>query len=107
MEAWFLKTESPLTHGEAIYIGMVCEAYLSNAEKNLSLEVQKLGGTIFPKIKIPESAFFALWDSMLQDKKNSSGTVRMAVPDEKPFSIKMEVLTPATLKQSLQYYNAL
>lgn len=107
LEAWFLKTESPLTHGEAIYIGMVCEAYLSNTEKNLSLEVQKLGGTIFPKIKIPESAFFALWDSMLQDKKNSSGTVRMAVPDEKPFSIKMEVLTPATLQKSLQYYNAL
>lgn len=107
LEAWFLETESPLTHGEAVYIGMVCEAYLSKAEKNLSLEVQKLGGTIFPKIKIPDSAFFALWESMLQDKKNSSGTVRMAVPDEKPFSIKMIALTPDALQESLQYYNAL
>ena len=107
LETWFLETESPLTHGEAIYIGMICEAYLSSAGKNLSDEIQQLGGTIFPKIKIPESAFPTIWNSMLQDKKNSSGTVRMAVPDEKPFSIKVEVLTAATLQQSLQYYNAL
>ncbi|MCK6695821.1 MAG: hypothetical protein L6Q97_27410, partial [Thermoanaerobaculia bacterium] len=56
---------------------------------------------------IPESAFPSLWELLLQDKKNASGTVRMAVPDAEPFSMCWMELTREEMQQRLRYYNAI
>ncbi len=104
LETWFLETEDPLTHGEAVYIGMVCEAKIASGERNLLSEVLSLGQPIFPHRNIPSTAFPAIWELMQQDKKNSSGTVRMAVPDEVPFSLKILTPTPLEVAQSLEFY---
>lgn len=106
LESLFLNTDTPLTHGEAVYIGMICEAHLS---ENRALEhaVESLGHTLFPIHNIPSTAFPKIRELMLQDKKNSSGTVRMAVPDETPFSLKMIEPTPQEIDRSLDYYNSL
>ncbi|MBP6812124.1 MAG: 3-dehydroquinate synthase, partial [Saprospiraceae bacterium] len=47
LESWFLKTEEPLTHGEAVYIGMVCESFFAGNE-GLQKAVLKLGQHVFP-----------------------------------------------------------
>ena len=106
LESWFLETEEPLTHGEAIYIGMVCEAFLVGNER-FQKAVLKLGQHVFPHRKIDTGIFPAIWELMQQDKKNSSGTVRMAVPDEMPFSMKIIEPTQADVKRSLVFYNDL
>ncbi len=106
LESWYLETEAPLTHGEAIYIGMICEAYLEDRQGLLD-QVLSLGQNIFPKTNIPETAYPALWESMQQDKKNSSGKVHLALPDENPFSLKVLEIEYADLQRSLRHYNAL
>lgn len=61
----------------------------------------------FPHTPIPVQAFPELWELMLQDKKNTSGTVRLAVPDAEPFSLRWEELTRPEMERRLHYYNGL
>lgn len=106
LESYFLDSEVPLTHGEAVYIGMICEAHLSGNQE-LEQAVWSLGHTLFPYHNIPPTAFPSIRERMLQDKKNSSGTVRMAVPDETPFSLKMIEPAPREIDRSLEFFNSL
>jgi len=111
LESWFLQTDEPLTHGEAVYIGMVCEASVfadtsaAEGSRNLQTVVLTLGENIFPHRHIDPAIFSSIWQLMQQDKKNSSGTVRMAVPDESPFSLKIIEPTQADVERSLALYN--
>lgn len=106
LESWYLDSENPLTHGEAIYIGMICETKFANRDALLNA-VKALGQNHFPHRKIPESAFPAIWALMQQDKKNSSGTVRMTVPDEKPYSLRYLEPQQRDIDALLRYYNTL
>lgn len=48
-----------------------------------------------------------LWQLMLQDKKNSSGAVRLAIPDELPYTMQVLSITEQDLSEMLlQYTNA-
>ena len=107
LESWFLETNEPLTHGEAIYIGMLCESAFVNNGRNLHAQVLALGANFFPHRNINPEIFPSIWNLMLQDKKNSSGTVRMAVPDEGPYSLKIIEPTKADVERSMLYYNDL
>ncbi|MBK6995960.1 MAG: 3-dehydroquinate synthase [Lewinellaceae bacterium] len=68
LESWFLETEEPLTHGEAVYIGMVCESFLAGNE-GLQKAVLKLGQHVFPHRNMDSEIFPAIWELMQQDKK--------------------------------------
>ena len=115
LESWFLDAPEPLTHGEAIYIGMICESDIESTlteastglEKSiLRAEILALGQNVFPHRIIDPLIIPAIWDLMKQDKKNSSGTVRLAVPDEKLFSMKIIEPTQLDLERCLISYNA-
>jgi 3-dehydroquinate synthase len=99
LESYFLDTVTPLTHGEAIAIGMICE--IPEAKR---AEVANILLRYFPVVSIPETASPILWNMMLQDKKNSSGTVRMAVPDELPFSLNILELSEMQFQTLLSEY---
>lgn len=106
IESYYLETEDPLAHGEAVAIGMLCEAVNPNA----ALEVDDRGveSVVFRHFRhrhLPETAFPALWELMLQDKKNASGAVRMAVPDAEPFSLRWIEPTRAEVEKRLLSYN--
>jgi 3-dehydroquinate synthase len=105
VESYFLGTSSPLTHGEAVAIGMICESRLAGMEIAERLAHDLLRH--FPHTLIPENAFPALWQWMLQDKKNTSDTVRMAVPDVLPYSLRMLEPTREQIENSLRFYNRL
>ncbi len=74
IESFYLDTENHLLHGEAIAIGMICEAYVS--KKLLSLEeadLQEIYTTIlniFPELSIEKKDFTSIIRLMYQDKKN-------------------------------------
>ncbi|GAB4500171.1 MAG: 3-dehydroquinate synthase [Saprospiraceae bacterium] len=105
LESYFLTTNEPLTHGEAVAIGMICESQVGHLEK--LEEVVEIVRSHFPHRPIPESAFPEIWNRMQQDKKNAAGKVRMALPGEGPFS--MQILEPSReeIEQSLLFYNSL
>ena len=105
LESYFLRTDEPLTHGEAIAVGMICESRVSSTQK--LEEVIKVIKGHFSQRAIPERAFPEIWELMQQDKKNASGKVRIAVPGTVPFS--MQILEPdqEEIQRGLLFYNDL
>ena len=82
IESYFLEHETldNLTHGEAVAIGMVVEAFLSYKIYNFPLtDLKSIKGYIhktFGKVKISTSHYTAILDLMKHDKKNINGTIR-------------------------------
>lgn len=101
IESYFLGTDAPLTHGEAVAAGMLLETQFReqngvvySGEKSFlkSESLTTYLNRFFPEVKPEGELTPQLWALMQQDKKNTAGTVRMALPGELPFS--MEWLTP-------------
>jgi 3-dehydroquinate synthase len=79
VESYFLETESPLLHGEAIAIGMICEAYLSFKNNDLTevelAEIVAFMKCFYDKKILPSESFDTLINSMKQDKKNENQAI--------------------------------
>lgn len=105
IESYFLETGKPLTHGEAIAIGMICESQIAN--DGVLNEVIEVVRRHYEHRPIPEAAFPVLWELMRQDKKNADGKVRMALPGPTPFSMKILEPGAADIENSLLFYNEL
>ncbi|WP_241518412.1 3-dehydroquinate synthase [Bacteroidetes bacterium endosymbiont of Geopemphigus sp.] len=83
IESHFLSTQAPLLHGEAIALGMVCEAWLSwkinGLPKSQYEEIaQRLLG-IYPLKEIDESTSDKIVMHLHHDKKNFKGKIRFAL----------------------------
>jgi 3-dehydroquinate synthase len=78
VESMALATENPLTHGEAIAIGMICEAYLSKILRGLSdgelSDICAFILNIYEKFNIQQFDVQQLIALMRQDKKNDSAS---------------------------------
>ncbi len=109
LESYYLETTAPLTHGEAIAIGMLTESWVQ--QQNLAASVPKewvrLILDIFPHRTMPVEIVPELWHTMQQDKKNKAGTVRMTVPAEGGFMMQVLEPTPKEIFDSLLYYSEL
>jgi 3-dehydroquinate synthase len=81
IESYFLNhsTLPSLTHGEAIAIGMVIEAYISHKIYNFPIdELESLKSYIqktFGRILIPQENYDDILKLMKHDKKNSDGNI--------------------------------
>jgi 3-dehydroquinate synthase len=107
VETYFLGTDDPLTHGEAIAIGMIAESYLAYGEGERLSEIVAGIRAYFPHRQVPEGALSAVWSYMLQDKKNAGKSVRMAVPgDAGPYSMRTMDLEQRMLADGMAYYAA-
>ena len=105
VESYFLETDNPLTHGEAIAIGMICESQVAN--DGMLNEVIEVIQRHYEHRHIPEAAFPVLWALMQQDKKNAGGKLRMALPDATPFAMKTLEPGAADIEKCLLFYNEL
>ena len=111
VESFFLESDHKenLTHGEAIAIGMVCEAYISSEilgfPKDKLQEIKNAIHTIYDKIEILEDDFSSIMELMKHDKKNIGGEINFVLlNDYEDFKIDCKV--PANLiVDSLKYYN--
>ncbi|MDZ7879699.1 MAG: 3-dehydroquinate synthase [Saprospiraceae bacterium] len=78
VESMALTTQNPLTHGEAIAIGMICEAYLSRILRGLSdaelTDICQFILATYGKYDIKPFHFEQLIALMRQDKKNDSAS---------------------------------
>lgn len=113
IEAYSLKKDKkPLRHGEAVAIGMICEAYLSKTQLDLSnKELREIADFIsryFTKYSLRSILSPELITLMRQDKKN-------AQPDEINFTLLKKigkgsinhVCSEAQISAALNYYDGL
>lgn len=70
-----INDENPLTHGEAIALGMVCEAYLSDLPTEDLQDISTYILSLYPKYTIKEESFEQLFEYMQSDKKNENGEI--------------------------------
>jgi len=105
------KDKKPLTHGEAIAIGMVCEGFLSAKYCNLTEDELKDLSTyiisIYPKYNIKEKSFDALIGLMQSDKKNEEGHILFSLLEKIGHCTFNCKVTDKDILASLNYYNNL
>jgi len=105
------KDKKPLTHGEAIAIGMICEGYLSAKYCNLTAtELADMAIYIkssYPKYNIKEKSFSTLLSLMQSDKKNEEGYILFSLLEKIGHCIFNCKVTDQDIVESLIYYNNL
>jgi len=98
----------PLTHGEAIALGMICEAYLSYKKTGLSTEglneIVKVIGNLYPKYNLAETSFDTLCSIMLKDKKNQNGNINCTLLTSIGQCTLDNICTNDELCESLSFY---
>lgn len=112
VESYALSNDdSPLTHGEAIAIGMICEAHLSASNNTLSadelLDISTYLLELYPEYHIKEDSFNHLLELMQGDKKNENGQIMfslLAKIGKCDFNCKV---SEADIIGALKYYNDL
>ncbi|WP_271405343.1 3-dehydroquinate synthase [Tenacibaculum soleae] len=110
VESYFLENpeKENLTHGEAIAIGIVCEAYLSSKildfPSDKLQEVKKVILTIYGKIDIKKEDFSSIIELMKHDKKNVGREINFVLlNDYENFELNCKV-SNQLIKDSLNYY---
>ena len=112
IESYFLESETKenLTHGEAIAIGMITEAYISKSLLNFPSEelnnIKKSILEIFKKVHIETADYDAIIALLIHDKKNVGGQVNFVLlTDFEKYKLDCKV-DNALLIKSLDYYNS-
>ncbi len=100
-----------ITHGEAIAIGMICEAWLSHKKIGMSAadlaEITNVISGLYPKYFIEEGANEELFALMQKDKKNQNGKINCTLLKQiGQYSID-NICTEDELCESLKYYATL
>jgi len=103
------KDKKPLTHGEAIAIGMVCEAYLSHKNSTLTAEeleeIRQYISSVYPAYTIKEKSFDQLSVLMQSDKKNEHGNVLFSLLQSIGNCTYNCRVSESDIVESLKYYN--
>ncbi|MFI5162651.1 MAG: 3-dehydroquinate synthase [Sphingobacteriales bacterium] len=106
-----MNDENPLTHGEAIAAGMICEAKLSNMKAGLNdwalAEITVVINELYPKYSFDEACYDTLYAIMLKDKKNQGGKINCSLLSAIGECGIDNVCTKEELFESLRYYSAL
>ncbi|MDF2434318.1 MAG: 3-dehydroquinate synthase [Mucilaginibacter sp.] len=106
-----INDENPLTHGEAIAIGMICEAYLSHKKIGLSSEelkeIVEVINNLYPVYELHEASHKALCAIMLKDKKNQNGKINCTLLTQIGQCKLDNICTDDELCESLTYYASL
>jgi 3-dehydroquinate synthase len=100
-----------LSHGEAIAIGMICEAWLSHQKTGLSAggltEITDVLSSLYPKYLLEETANEELYQLMKKDKKNQFGRINCTLLSKIGAYSLDNICTEAELCESLAYYATL
>lgn len=109
VESYFLESETPLLHGEAIAIGMIAESWIARETGLISTdeleEIEKMILKLYGSFPIPESTFSDITALTQNDKKNQDGKILCTLPDGIG-KVKVNVeISPSQIENSLRYYS--
>jgi 3-dehydroquinate synthase len=112
VESYSLSNDQkPLTHGEAIAIGMICEGFLS--VKNSTLSPEELRDLsdyltrIYPEYTITPESFGQLQELMKSDKKNEHGQIMFSLLSKIGTCEYNCLVSEKDVLESLTYFNTL
>lgn len=109
VESFFLNHgEGRLLHGEAIAIGMICEAWLAVQKGFIShmelTEIENYISAIYDRVSIREEDLEAITENAFQDKKNESGVILCSLLQEIGKANFDVAISAKEIKDSLKYY---
>jgi 3-dehydroquinate synthase len=109
IESYSLANDkSPLLHGEAIAIGMICETYLSYKHNKLSgAALDEITGYIksaFPDYRFSNKIYPDLFGYMHNDKKNDQGNIGFSLLSGIGTCTFNHYLDEAQIKECLDFY---
>lgn len=108
IESAALAQNQALLHGEAVAIGMLCEAFIATKKGLLEAaayaEIEKFLLLVFGKFNLPGDE--PVWRFMGQDKKNRAGQVLAALPDGIGRATWDVPLGAAEVQDALRHYRA-
>ncbi|GHA76053.1 3-dehydroquinate synthase [Pontibacter akesuensis] len=112
VESYLLnKPGRELLHGEAVVLGMHCEAWISKKHELLSqLELDRIETflvSVFEKVKLTEEDIQQIAQLALQDKKNSRSTINCTLLDGIGKAVFDQPITVQEIIESLRYYTLL
>ncbi len=103
--------ENHLTHGEAVAIGMICEAWLSHKKAGLSLdelnEITEVLNSLYPKYQLDNSCHSVLHALMKKDKKNQGDDINCTLLHRIGECSIDHICSEEELCDSLSYYSKL
>ncbi|YBU88637.1 MAG: 3-dehydroquinate synthase [Candidatus Walczuchella monophlebidarum] len=106
IESYFLTTYSPLLHGEAIALGMVCESWISWKMNGLSHqqheEISKTLLSIYPLREINEQILNQILKYIRQDKKKLQEDIHFSLLREIGICTYNHKVSNDIIKQSFQ-----
>ncbi|MES2808463.1 MAG: 3-dehydroquinate synthase [Bacteroidota bacterium] len=112
VETWSLiNDKDSLSHGEAIAIGMICEAYLAHKKTGLSAadleDITRTLTNLYPRYELKMEHNATLLEYMLKDKKNQNGKINCTLLNAiGQFNID-NICTDEELLEGLNYYASL
>lgn len=107
-ESYFLKSDNPITHGQAIAAGMICEGWLS--QRIYEFEVEKLDEIVnmidinFNRLDITEKLIPTFLDLMRQDKKVRDGKLKFSLLRKIGKAVHNIEVSPELVIESLKFY---
>ena len=111
IESHLMESAAPLLHGEAVAIGMVCEAFISQQRALISAQdLNSIASTLiglFGHRQLPASDFGILVALALQDKKNKGGHILCTLLQGIGGYIVDQAIDQADIESALSYYNTL
>ena len=111
VESYFLELPEPLLHGEAVAIGMICEAWMSARAGLLPAADYEAIAALILRIyghrSVPGDSFPRLLDLMRQDKKNEGSEINFTFLTGLGSHRVNATATPEVIRESLLTYNAL
>lgn len=109
IESVALNSVKPLLHGEAIAIGMACEAWLSFKLVGLTLEnLEKVFHflmKIYDPVLLNQANFPTFIDLMKQDKKNEGDLINFTLIEEIGKAKINQTCEEGLILESLEWYN--
>ncbi len=107
-ESYYLKTESPVTHGMAIAAGMICEAWLSSTIFNIECThlntIVNMIDKNFSRFNIDEREIPVLMQLMKQDKKVRGNKQNFSLLKKLGKAVHEIEVSEEQIIQSLKYY---
>ena len=104
-----IHDKKPLNHGEAIAIGMVCEAFLSVKNNTLTeeelAEITQYLLSLYPKYEVKQKSHKDLLQFMQSDKKNEDGQIMFSLLNKIGSCAFNCRVTTEDILDSLDYFN--
>ncbi len=109
VESLSLETDKPLLHGEAIAIGMICEAFLSQELLSMKKmeEIVQVFLRLYGHYDLSGFDFARLLDVMRQDKKNEGGSINFTLLTRIGAAVVNQTALDRQILDSLAFYRQL